>query len=96
VELAVGYLYLAIAIVGEVIATSALKASDHFTRPIPSAIVLMWLWCGFLFSLAHAAHPSVGNCLRDWAGAGTMLIALLGCVLFQQALDTPRRSSASG
>src|SRR6476646_1036087 len=38
---AVNYLYLAIAILGEVVATSALKASDHLTRPLPSMIVLV-------------------------------------------------------
>jgi small multidrug resistance pump len=86
-ELAVSYLYLAIAIVGEVIATSALKASDHFTRPIPSAIVLMGYGVAFYFLSLTLRTLPLGIAYAIWAGAGTMLIALLGCVLFQQMLD---------
>jgi small multidrug resistance pump len=86
-ELAVSYLYLAIAIVGEVIATSALKTSEHFTRPSPSAIVLAGYGVAFYFLSLTLRTLPLGIAYAIWAGAGTMLIALVGCVVFQQALD---------
>jgi small multidrug resistance pump len=83
----VTYLYLAVAIIGEVIATSALRACDHFTRLVPSAIVLAGYAAAFYFlSLALRTMP-VGIAYAIWAGAGTMLIALLGFVVFKEALD---------
>jgi small multidrug resistance pump len=84
---AVSYLYLAIAILGEVVATSALKASDQLTRPLPSMIVMVGYAVAFYFlSLALRTLP-LGIAYAIWAGAGTMLIALVGCVVFQQVLD---------
>jgi small multidrug resistance pump len=86
-ELALSYLYLAIAIVGEVIATAALKASDQFARPGPSAIVVVGYAVAFYFlSLALRTVP-LGIAYGIWACVGTMLIALVGRVLFQQTLD---------
>lgn len=81
------YFYLAVAVVGEVIATSALKTSDHFTRPIPSAIVLAGYAVAFYFLSLTLRTLPLGIAYAVWAGAGTVLIALVGCVLFQQALD---------
>jgi small multidrug resistance pump len=82
------YLYLAIAVFGEVIATSALKASDQFTRPVPSAIVVVGYATAFFFLSLSLNNLPLGIAYAIWAGAGTMLIVLLGCLLFQQALNT--------
>ena len=83
------YLYLAIAIVAEVIGTSALKAAEGFTRPLPSLVVIVGYGAAFYFlSLALKAIP-VGIAYAIWSGVGVALITLIGWVLFKQRLDAP-------
>lgn len=85
----IGYLYLALAIVAEVIGTSALKASEEFTRVVPSIIVVVGYALAFYFlSLVLKTIP-LGVAYAIWAGAGVALIALVGVVLFNQTLDLP-------
>lgn len=79
--------YLALAIVAEVLATSALKAAEGFTRPLPSLVVVLGYAIAFyLLSLTLKVVP-VGIAYAIWSGVGTGLIALLGWLLFGQALD---------
>jgi small multidrug resistance pump len=81
------YLYLAIAILAEVIGTSALKAADGFTKPLPSAIVVFGYGVAFYFlSLALRTIP-VGIAYAIWSGAGVALITLIGWSVFKQKLD---------
>jgi small multidrug resistance pump len=81
------YLYLTIAIVAEVIATSALKASEGFTNLIPSLIVTVGYGVAFYFlSLVLKTIP-VGIAYAIWSGLGIVLISVIGLVLFQQKLD---------
>ena len=81
------WLYLAVAIVMEVIATSALKASDGFTRLLPSALVVVCYCAAFyLLSLTLRTMP-VGVVYAVWSGAGVVLIALVGWLVFKQELD---------
>jgi small multidrug resistance pump len=83
------YLYLAIAIVAEVIGTSALKATEGFTRPLPSLVVIVGYGAAFYFlSLALKVIP-VGIAYAIWSGVGVALITLIGWVLFKQRLDAP-------
>jgi small multidrug resistance pump len=83
------YLYLAIAIVCEVIGTSALKATEGFTRLAPSAIVVVGYGVSFYFlSLALKAIP-VGVAYAVWSGVGVALITLIGWLAFGQRLDAP-------
>lgn len=64
------YLYLAIAIACEVIATSALKASQGFTVPIPSIITVVGYAVAFyLLSLTLKTIP-IGIAYAIWSGAG--------------------------
>ncbi|KRE97012.1 multidrug transporter [Frateuria sp. Soil773] len=80
-------LTLAVAIVAEVIGTSALKASAGFSRPWPSLVVLAGYGTAFYFlSLALRQIP-VGVAYAVWSGAGTVLIALVGVALFRQKID---------
>lgn len=82
-----GYLFLAIAIAGEVGATSALKATEDFTKPLPSLIVVVgYAMALFFLSLTLRSIP-VGIAYAIWAGAGTALIALCGFIVYGQALD---------
>ena len=81
--------WLALAIVAEVMATSALKAAEGFTRPLPSALVVVGYATAFYcLSLALRTIP-VGIAYAVWAGAGIVLIALIGWALYAQKLDAP-------
>lgn len=83
------WLYLAIAIVAEVIATSALKASEGFTRTIPSTLVVIGYGVAFyMLSLTLRSIP-MGVVYAIWSGAGIVLITLVGFFLFKQRLDLP-------
>jgi small multidrug resistance pump len=81
------WLALALAIGTEVVATSALKASEGFTRLVPSAVVVVGyavsFWC---LSLALKTIP-VGIAYAIWSGAGIVLIALIAWWLYGQTLD---------
>ena len=82
-----GYLYLAIAIIAEVIATSALKASEGFSKLIPSVIVIVGYAVAFYcLSLVLKTIP-VGVAYAVWSGLGIVLISLIGLVVFGQKLD---------
>jgi small multidrug resistance pump len=83
------WLYLAIAIVLEVIATSALKASDGFTRLLPSMVVVVGYATAFYtLSLTLRTMP-VGVVYAVWSGVGVVLITLVGWLWFKQELDIP-------
>ena len=75
------------AVLGEVVATSALKASAQFTRPIPALVVLVGYATAFYCLSLSLNQLPLGIAYAIWAGVGTALIALLGCVLFRQALN---------
>lgn len=82
-----GYLYLTIAIVAEVIATSALKASEGFTRMTPSVIVVVGYCVAFYFlSLVLKAVP-IGVAYAIWSGLGIVLVTIVGAFMFEQKLD---------
>lgn len=83
------YVYLAIAIVAEVAATAALKASEGFTHFWPSVIVVVGYGAAFYFlSLVLKTIP-VGVAYAVWSGAGVVLISLVGLLFFGQKLDAP-------
>lgn len=83
------YLYLACAIIAEVIATSALKASDGFTRPLWSLVVIVGYALAFyLLSLTLKTIPT-GMAYAIWSGVGIVLIALIAWIFQGQKLDAP-------
>ncbi|WP_286985600.1 MULTISPECIES: multidrug efflux SMR transporter [unclassified Halomonas] len=83
------YLYLALAIVAEVIATSALKASNEFTRLWPSVVVVVgYLAAFYLLSLVLRSVP-VGIAYAFWAGLGIVLVTLVGIVVYGEKPDLP-------
>jgi small multidrug resistance pump len=80
---------LAVAIVAEVIGTSALKSAEGFTRLLPSLIVVFSYSISFyLLSLCLRSIP-VGVVYAVWSGVGIVLLALIGSIFFKQTLDTP-------
>lgn len=83
------WLYLVAAIVLEVVATSALKASDGFTRLLPSVVVVVGYSAAFyLLSLTLRSMP-VGVVYAVWSGVGVVLITVVGWLVFEQELDLP-------
>lgn len=81
------YLYLGLAIVAEVIATSALKASDEFTKVGPAIITVAGYAIAFYFlSLTLKVIP-VGIAYAVWSGLGIVLISAIGVLVFRQPLD---------
>jgi small multidrug resistance pump len=83
------YALLAIAIVAEVIATSAMRASDGFSRLLPSAVVVLGYGLAFYcLSLTLRSIP-VGIVYAVWSGAGIVLITLVALVLYRQVPDVP-------
>ncbi|MEC7641973.1 SMR family transporter [Idiomarina sp.] len=81
------WLFLGVAIIAEVVATSSLKASEGFTKLWPSLIVLLGYAIAFYFlSLTLKAIP-VGIAYAVWAGLGIVLISLAGWLIFGQRLD---------
>ncbi len=83
------WLYLAVAIVSEVIATSALKASEGFTRLWPSVIVVTGYVSAFYFLSLTLKTIPVGVAYAVWSGVGIVLIALIAWRLYGQTLDLP-------
>ncbi len=83
------YFYLMTAVVFETIGTSALQASDQFTKPKPLVLTLICYGAAFYFlSLTLRVMP-VGVAYAIWSGLGIVLIALIGLAWFGQKLDMP-------
>jgi len=83
------YAFLFTAIVLEVIGTSALKASEQFTRLLPILIMIACYGTSFFFlSLVHRTLP-VGIAYAIWSGLGIVLISVVGVFWFKQSLDLP-------
>lgn len=81
------WVWLGLAILGEVIGTSALKASAGFTRAGPSALVIGGYGVAFYaLSLALRVVP-VGVAYAIWSGVGVVAISAIGWVVYDQRLD---------
>lgn len=81
------YLYLTIAVFAEVVATTALKAADGFTRPIPSVVVVVGYGVAFYFLSRCLEVLPVGIAYAIWSGLGVVLVTILGVVIYRQHLD---------
>jgi len=81
------YLYLALAIVSEVIGTSALKASAEFTRLYPSLVVIVGYLISFYFMTLVLRTIPLGITYAVWSGLGIVLIAIVGFVFYQERPD---------
>ncbi len=81
------YLYLAVAIIAEVTATSALKASEEFTKLYPSLIVIIGYGVAFYFMTLVLRTIPIGITYAVWSGLGIVLVAIVGAVLYKQIPD---------
>ena len=83
------YIYLFIAIGFEVIATSALKLTDGFTKLIPSIVTVAGYGLAFYFLSLPIRTLPVGVVYAFWSGIGIVLITAIGWFWFRQTLDAP-------
>lgn len=83
------WLHLMIAIVAEVIATSALNASNGFTRLVPAVVTVIGYGIAFFFLSLTLRSIPVGVAYALWSGIGIVLISIAGWVAFGQKLDAP-------
>lgn len=83
------YLFLGLAIVLEVLGSSFLKASNGFSKLVPSIItIIAFIACFFFLSQALKSIP-LGIAYAIWAGLGIVLTALVSVFVFKQTLDFP-------
>ena len=85
----IAYLYLGVAIIAEVIATTALRASNGFTQLWPSVISIVGYVVAFYFLSLTLKTMPVGIAYAIWSGVGIVLISLAGWLIYKQLLDLP-------
>ena len=83
------WLYLIVAVIFEVIATSALKESNSFTKLVPSLFVIIGYSISFYFFSLTLKNLSIGITYAIWSGLGILLICLVGYFRYGQNLDFP-------
>jgi small multidrug resistance pump len=84
-----GFMYLTMAIVAEVIATTMLKASEGFTRLWPSLVVVVGYGVAFWgLSMVVKTMP-LGIVYAIWSGMGIVLVSIAAVFVYQQKLDWP-------
>lgn len=83
------YLYLSIAILAEVIATTSLKACEEFSKLLPSVAVVVGYCLAFYFLMLSLRTIPVGIAYAIWSGVGVVIVTLISYLVFRQALDKP-------
>ena len=83
------YIYLIIAIVAEVVGTSALKATEAFTRLWPSLLVVVSYSCAFYFLALCLRSMPIGIAYAIWSGLGIVLVAIAGIFIYREIPDLP-------
>jgi len=83
------YLHLMLAIISEVVATSALKASAEFTKLVPAVIVVIGYGFSFYFMALVLRTIPLGVTYAIWSGLGIVFIGVIGVVFFKESLDLP-------
>lgn len=83
------YVYLFIAIVSEVVATSSLKASESFTKLVPSILVVVGYALAFYFLSLTVKVMPVGITYAIWGGVGIVLVTIAGIFYYKQIPDWP-------
>ena len=85
----IAYAWLGVAIIAEVIATTALRAADGFTQLWPSLISIVGYVVAFYFLSLTLRSMPVGIAYAIWSGVGIVLISLAGWLIYKQLLDLP-------
>ena len=82
-----GYFYLFIAIVGEVIATTYLKSTDNFTEFLPTTYVVIGYGTAFYFMMLAMKTIPIAITYSIWAGIGISAITILGALKYKEIPD---------
>lgn len=83
------YIILAISICAETLATTMMKASDGFTRTIPSMVVVVG-YAISLYGLSQVVKTmNIGIAYAIWAGMGIFLVSIMSFLFYKQKLDLP-------
>lgn len=85
----VHYFYLILAVAAETVGTTALQASQQFTRLIPSVLVVIGYGLAFYLMAQTLRVMPVGIVYAIWSGLGIVFIAAIGYMVFGQKLDLP-------
>lgn len=83
------YLFLLIAILLETLATTSLKASEGFTKPLPTTLTILGYIGAFYFLSLTLKTIPLGISYALWSGIGIVLITLVGFFIYKQRLDLP-------
>ncbi|WP_170424705.1 DMT family transporter [Ruegeria arenilitoris] len=83
------YLILLLAVIAETIGTTALQASQQFSRFWPSVLVVLGYGVAFYLLGLTLKYMPVGIVYAIWSGLGIVLIAIIGFIVFGQRLDWP-------
>ena len=83
------YFYLALAVLGEVIGTSFLKATEDFTKLWPRLIVVLGYGAAFYFLTLSLKVIPVGIAYATWSGIGIVLVTVISIFLYKQVPDWP-------
>ncbi|WP_257793885.1 DMT family transporter [Paenalcaligenes niemegkensis] len=83
------WVYLSIAIAAEIIATTALKSSESFTRLWPSLITALGYGIAFYFLSLSLRSIPIGIAYAVWSGVGIVAISIIAWIVFKQQLDLP-------
>ncbi|GAB3228442.1 SMR family transporter [Hymenobacter seoulensis] len=83
------WMFLLLAILAETAATTALRASEQFTKLLPSVVVVVGYGLSFYFLSLTLKSIPMGIAYAVWSGIGIILITLAGIVLYKQTPDTP-------
>lgn len=81
------YLYLAIAICFEVLASAALKASNEFKILLPSLVVIVGYVAAFYFMTLSLRQLTLATVYASWSGLGILLVTLVGVFYYKEKLD---------
>ena len=81
------YLYLAIAIIAEVVGTTAMKVSEGFTKTLPTLVLVWGYGIAFYFLSVSLESISVGVAYAMWSGLGVVLVTAAAAILYKQVPD---------
>lgn len=81
------WMFLALAIISEVIATTSLKSTEGFTKLVPSIIVVIGYTAAFYFVSLTLDTLPVGIVYAIWSGVGIALVAIISVIVLDQKLD---------
>ena len=81
------WIFLGLAIISEVVATTSLKSTEGFTKLVPSIIVVIGYTAAFYFVSLTLDTLPVGIVYAIWSGVGIVLIAIISVIVLDQKLD---------